>query len=253
MAIVPPVWAEWYVGGYGGFSSIGKITDVELPTYSDALVSSDPRFQNPSSNSLFQLSNNMQASDIKLKDSIMFGARVGHFFNRLGFPWLGLEIEGYTLEPKVKAQTLNATQTVTRYNPSLTPAAPAGGGCPAGPDSKPVTCTNNVSVPLTESSLRVTTLALNLLVRYPAKWVQPYVGVGLGGFWFNGTGQFDGSKIFPGLNALGGFKVRVSDHWGIFAETKYNRVSINGMGPTLGVQGTYSIFSWVGGISYSFE
>ena len=241
---------EWYAALYGGLSNFGNIDNVELPTLSNALLlQRDPslRFLNPLNTPGFELSDRVDASDIKLEDSLMFGARAGHFFDNLGFPWLGVEVEAFTTKPNVKNQTIRANQTVTRYDPVVNPP-------PVGDQiTGPVTFSYSNPQTLTDNELRVTTLAINIIARYPGKRFQPYIGTGIGGFWFRGNNQFDASKIVPGLNALAGIKVMLTDHWGLFAEGKFNRATVEGLGQTLGVKGNYSIFHWVGGITYTFE
>ena len=249
----PHARAEWYVSMYGGLSNFGNFDNVEMPTLSSGLLlqrSPSLAFLNPNNNPTFSLSDRVDASDIKLQDSLMFGARAGHFFNNLGFPWLGVEVETYTTKPDVKSQNIRAIQTVTRFDNS-------GPGCPAAPvcpnDTSPTTFTFSNPQALTESQLRVTTLAVNIIARYPGERFQPYIGTGLGGFWFRGKNQFDGSKIVPGLNALAGLKVILTEHWGIFAEGKFNRATVDGLGHTLGVKANYSIFHWIAGVTFTFE
>ena len=245
-----PVKAEWYVGMYGGLSNFGNFDNVEMPTLSNVLLlQRDPslRFLNPLNTPGFQLGHGVEASDIKLEDSLMFGARAGHFFDNLGFPWLGLEVEAYTTRPDVKNQTIRANQTVTRFDPVTTP--PPFGDQTTGPVTFPFSNPQTLS----DNELRVTTLAVNIIARYPGERFQPYIGTGIGGFWFRGKNQFEGSRIVPGLNALAGLKVILTEHWGIFAEGKFNRATVEGLGKTLGVKGNYSIFHWVAGVTFSFE
>lgn len=249
----PPVKAEWYVSMYGGLSNFGNFDNVELPTLSNVLLlQRDPslQFLNPFNTPGFQASHRVDASDIKLEDSLMFGARAGHFFDDLGFPWLGLEVEAYTTRPDVKNQTIRANQTITRFDPTSSPNGPGAGGTP---DTSPQTFSFSNPQVLNDNELRVTTLAVNIIARYPGETFQPYIGTGLAGFWFRGKNQFEGSRIVPGLNALAGLKIILTEHWGIFAEGKFNRATVQGLGKTLGVKGNYSIFHWVAGVTFSFE
>jgi len=252
--IVPlPAKAEWYVGMYGGLSNFGNFDNVELPTLSSVLLlQRDPslNFLNPNNTPGFQSSHRVDASDIKLEDSLMFGARAGHFFDNLGFPWLGVEVEAYTTRPNVKSQTIRANQTVTRFDPTGQPLGPGLGGAA---DISPQTFSFSNPQVLSDNELRVTTLAVNIIARYPGKTFQPYIGTGIGGFWFRGKNQFEGSRIVPGLNALAGLKVILTEHWGIFAEGKFNRATVEGLGKTLGVKGNYSIFHWIAGVTFTFE
>jgi len=244
------VHAEWFIAAYGGLSSIGNFENVELPILGESIADADADLFNPNDGSNFRRTVNLKAEDIQLEDSLMFGARAGHFFNEFGFPWFGIEIEAFSLEPNAKDQPLDLTLEATRFNPSvLNP--PPGGADPVGGADVPFTKFPQQN--LSKSSLRVTTLAINILARYPGEIFQPYIGAGLGGFWFKGEGELEGSRIVPGLNALAGLKVQLTEHWGIFGEAKYNRATVEGLGPTLGLQGDFSIFHWLGGITFTFE
>jgi opacity protein-like surface antigen len=112
---------------------------------------------------------------------------------------------------------------------------------------------NRSSLTLQESSLRVTTVAFNLIARYPGQFFQPYAGIGAGAFYFSSSnGSIQGRQFRPGLNLLAGAKVLVTDEWGLFAEGKYNLANVSDFDPTFGLSGMYSIFHLVAGVSYHF-
>lgn len=105
---------------------------------------------------------------------------------------------------------------------------------------------------LQESSLRVTTVALNLLTRYPGRFLQPYAGIGAGVFYFQGSSPVEGRQFVPGLNVQVGLKVLATEEWGLFVEGKYNLANVSNIDPTFGLSGMYSIFHLVAGVSYHF-
>lgn len=161
-------------------------------------------------------------SDLALKDSVAYGGKVGYFFP--GVNWLGVETELYNTTPHVKQQSATAS----------------GFG---------------ISVPtgtLPGFNLRVLTWGINAVVRYPGKTFQPYAGVGLGVFFANASfqGQSD-SDTAPGLNALAGLRMFVTDNLALFAEYKYNRATFN-LPNAIGFEADYSANIFMGGVSYHF-
>jgi opacity protein-like surface antigen len=241
-----PSGAEWYAAGYGGTSAGGKLRDVTMPDYGFALAKARAEYSFQPANG-DQLIQNFKTSDITLSNSPIFGAKVGYFFENPSFTWLGIEADAFTLKSDIKPATLSTDQDIT-YSP--------------GPNT--TGCTNLITPPcprtivqkgqfaLTASSLRVSAMTLNLIARYPGSVLQPYVGVGAGAFYFKSTGQFDGKQFSPGFNALAGLKIKASDEWGLFAEGRYNLASVNGLDPTFGLSGMYSMFHLVAGVSFHF-
>jgi opacity protein-like surface antigen len=140
--------------------------------------------------------------------------------------WLGTEIEAFNTTPHVKQQTL----TVSGMGQSSTDPDVSG------------------------RHFRVTTIALNVIARYPGTRVQPYVGVGFGGFFYQMQGFTEG--FAPGLNALAGARVFLAEHVALFAEYKYTHATLQfkdllGVG-TGTVNATYSTNAVVGGLSLHF-
>lgn len=241
--------AEWYVGGYGGVSVENSLRNVTMPNYGRTLAFQRYNF-NPSINPTFgdSLTQSYKTSDISLNSSPLFGAKGGYFFAAEGFSWLGVELEAFTSRPTIKSQTLNTTQDITliRGTPGVPPClAPPVANCSMQETLKS-------QLPLAESSLRLITVAFNVVARYPGKILQPYVGVGVGAFYFKGSGQFDGRQVVPGLNALAGIKVLATEEWGLFLEGKYNRATISNFDPTYGLSGEYSAFNVLAGVAYHF-
>ncbi|RPH76918.1 MAG: hypothetical protein EHM80_13620 [Nitrospiraceae bacterium] len=111
-----------------------------------------------------------------------------------------------------------------------------------------------VSVPgtllLEESTLRLVTVAVNLVMRYPGDVFQPYVGVG-GAFHFSSSGQIDGRQVVPGFNLQAGLKVLATEEWGLFVEQKYNYATITNLDPAgFGLSGLYNAINLLGGVAY---
>ena len=253
-AVPFPAGAEWYVAGFGGITSKSEFTQVEMPKLGESLASTttDPDLTNPTGNPFFQLNQNLQTDDVKLKQSWVAGWKAGYFFDRFGFSWLGVEIEGFSTNPKIKSQTVSGTQDVTRYNPTAAPDGPSDNTPPGSPDQEPVNFSIPRSISLDKSNLFVTTFALNGVVRYPGEFLQPYAGAGIGLFWFKGSNEFSNTEVQPGLNAFAGLKVKATDQWGVFFEGKYNRTSLEDFGKNIGLRGNYTMWLWVGGVSYHF-
>ena len=116
-------------------------------------------------------SEGISVSDLELQTSVLYGGKLGYFFPRAN--WLGIETEGYTTTPNLKQQVVTVT-------------GPGG----------------SISTVLSGKDVRVTTVAFNLVIRYPSKRIQPYAGVGVGVF-FLGIPGFE-SATSPGLNVLAG-------------------------------------------------
>jgi hypothetical protein len=239
--------AEWYVGGYGGYSRPSKLSDVRMPTLGDRQATASRPFALDYLNGDTQTSS-LSASDISLKSSGIFGAKAGYFFTAEGWSWLGVEIEAFTTTPTIKSQTIT-TQLDAIYTPRNINLNP-----PSGPPIVPTEKIVRGTLRLDESPLRLITVAANVIVRYPGSMFQPYLGVGVGAFYFfgSGSGQIDGRQMVPGLNALGGVKILATKEWGFFIEGKYNRATLTTFDPVYGLGGTYSTYNVVGGVAYHF-
>jgi opacity protein-like surface antigen len=157
-------------------------------------------------------------SDLELKTSSLYGAKLGSFFCRSCM--MGFETEVYTSTPNIKQQVVAGT-------------------------------------PIPEFDLRVTTWAFNLIFRYPGYNFQPYAGVGLGLF-FASPGSALGLKSDnwrPGLNVLAGVRYFLTQNIGLFGEYKYNSVDfkfdVQGF-PGTQFQANYKANIFAGGISFHF-
>jgi hypothetical protein len=255
MSALPyPADAEWYLGGYGGVSSPSSLKDAKLDTYGDRLAQQ----QFPYGLSSFPtgaqgtITSSFTSSDIGLKDSPIYGGKAGYFFVEEGYSWLGVELEAFTSTPTINSQTVTTNQEAF-YNP-FNPLGTQPGCSPPNPiQNCAQSIQNRSTLQLTESKLRLVTVAFNVVTRYPGKVFQPYVGVGAGGFYFtSSTGTFQGRQVVPGLNVEAGIKVLATEEWGFFVEGKYNYATITNFDPTYGLSAVYSAINFVAGVAYHF-
>jgi len=232
--------AEWYVGGYGGYSMPAKLSDVKLPMLGERQAQAQFPGFNPTLGDT--LTSSLSSSNISLKNSAIFGAKGGYFFKDEGFGWLGMEVEAFTTQP-----TINQQSATTLLDATFIPKVPAP------PLLVPTTIHQSGTVQFTESSMRMIAVVFNVVARYPGTTFQPYVGVGGGAFYFSSSGQIDGRQVVPGLNTQVGLKVLATEEWGLFVEGKYNYATITNLDPSgFGLSGVYSAFNILGGIAYHF-
>ncbi|MGA6828805.1 outer membrane beta-barrel protein [Nitrospira sp. NS4] len=129
--------------------------------------------------------------DLQLNDSVMYGAKLGYYFESI--KWLGVETEVFNSNPSVKQKDFG----------------------------------NGLILP--GQDFRVLTWApINVLVRLQMGKFEPYAGVGLGVFFSHLSGPSGSSSgTDVGLNTQLGLRFRVSDHVALFGEWKYNYANIN--------------------------
>jgi opacity protein-like surface antigen len=166
-------------------------------------------------------------SDLELKNSFLYGGKVGYYFS--GLKWLGVETEAYSSTPDIKQQA------VTVSFPGL----------------------GFVTGTLAEADLRVTTLAFNLLARVPGEKFQPYAGVGLGIFFagIDSSSGLDSDNAVPGLNILAGARYLLTKNLGLFGEYKFNHAhfsfDVTGV-PGAVLEADYNAHILAFGVSYHF-
>ena len=236
--------AEWYGAGYGGLSFGNKLYDVTMPERGLSVAQTQfPSVLIPTTGDT--VSQSFKTSNLSLANSAVYGAKVGYFFTREGYSWLGLELDAFTSKPDIKQQSLSTRQEFTFTPGSTTECLNLGTRCPQ-------VGVNNGTLNVRESSLRVAALTANIIARYPGKWFQPYAGVGGGVFYFTSSGQFEGRQFAPGLSVLGGLKLLATEQWGLFVEGRYNFSYVSNFDPIFGLNGSYQAVHAVGGISYHF-
>ena len=94
--------AETYIAGQVGYTISHDARGVEVI---------DPQFASP------PLPSGTTSSNIDLKNAIMYGMKIGHYFNAV--PWLGVEVEGFITTPHVLQQKV----TLWAQVPSATPVS----------------------------------------------------------------------------------------------------------------------------------
>jgi opacity protein-like surface antigen len=106
--------------------------------------------------------------------------------------------------------------------------------------------------------LRVTTLALNFIARYPGLTFQPYAGIGFG-LLFSRLGQAPGiqsdSDVSSGLNLLAGLRFFVTPYVSMFTEYKYQQATLvfdNAFPGAGGFIGDYRAQHLMFGVAYHF-
>ncbi len=164
----------------------------------------------------------------ELKNSIMFGAKLGYYSQTVR--WFGVETEVFRTTPHFKP----TVSTVTGPGGSVQTTTPG----------------SHLSV--------ITWAPLNIMFRHPGKRLQPYIGIGPGLFFANrstlGTDESQ-SNTKIGLNAQLGLRYFMSRHWALFGEYKFNYVRFNfNETPTAldGFKATYSAHIFAFGIGYHF-
>ncbi len=233
--------AEWYAAGYGGISLAGSLSNVNMPRLGDSRAQA--QYGSPPNTQLGEfLSNNFRSSDLFLKQSPMFGAKVGYFFNDFKLPWLGAEFEAFSTQPNIKTQSINTSLFINQCR-----IVPPAVSC------IPSTSTTNQTESFGEARLRVNTFAANAVARYRSGRFQPYAGLGLGLFHFSASGSVNESALTAGLNAQAGMKWFLTESVAAFSEYKFNRATVNLNDPVYGLKGTYEITHLTFGIGYHFK
>lgn len=208
--MIPPLQSRATLIVCGGLLALGAITasplvsSVRAETYvaveSGVTLPSDLQDINITSAGFTSLTQ----SDLALDSSVLYGARLGHYFRDTR--WLGLETRLSLTRPGVKQQDITLT-------------GPGG-------------ATTFTDVPgFNFQVITWTPLALNL--RYPGKRLQPYIGGGPALFFaklkdkVTGDSQNDGGLTLktgdwrPGLSAFAGLRFYLARNWAVFAEGQF--------------------------------
>jgi len=208
----PTAQAETYVGGQLGMTFPQALSNGEVTQ--EALGGLD-------------------ISNQPLKNSIMLGAKFGHYFSRA--KWIGVETGLSFANPHIKQGT-------------LTFSGP-GGSQTLGPFAG------------VYQRMIIWDVA-TLMVRYPKYRLQPYFGVGPALFF----GKLTGPSAPPGqsatnigLNVEGGARYYMTRRWALFGELQYHlsRLSYtsndsNPAADPFGFRATYSALTASIGVSYHF-
>lgn len=167
-------------------------------------------------------------SDLSLQNSLMYGAKLGYYFDSL--KWLGVETEVFNTNPNVKQQEV----TARAGRASITDTIPG-------------------------ENLRVLNWApINVMVRYQAGSFEPYAGVGMGVFFARlSQGGESTSDTSVGLNTQLGLRYKITQNIAAFGEWKYNRAhfSFDPSSPNQnvgGIKADYSANILAFGVAYHF-
>ena len=157
--------------------------------------------------------------DFDLQNSITYGGKVGYF---PGHSWYGIEGEVFHTTPHLKQLDLG----LGVQDPGI--------------------------------HMRVTTVGVNFIARYPGRTFQPYVGAGVGAaiahIGDTATVRSD-SDVATAWNVLAGLRVFVAAKVAIFGEYKYTGATLKfdqAFGPDGGFSGNYRAQHILGGLSYHF-
>ena len=196
-----PVQAEMYVAGQVGVNLPHSLSNVEWSAGGVTLG----------------------GNDLSLHNSLMYGAKLGYYFDSLR--WLGVETEVFNATPHVKQQNL----TIGPFDFGTAPGL----------------------------NLRVLTWApVNIVVRHQMGAFEPYGGVGLGVFFSRlSDGTDSSSSTDVGLNTQLGLRYRVTTNLALFGEWKFNHANIshnNLAGTGLNVSADYNAHNLVFGVGYHF-
>jgi outer membrane protein W len=173
-------------------------------------------------------------SNVQLNKSIVYGAKIGHYFNSM--PWLGVELEVFVTTPHRPAQRL--TLSIPGSGPFQYEEAGA---------------TN-----------RLVVVSPLVMVRYRAGAFEPYAGVGPGVFFlhqeqltFPGSpSNYSQSNTGYGLNTQVGLRYRLTNHVSMFGEWKYNygRIDLAGQADVnhFGINAISQLHHFVFGLGYHF-
>ena len=106
--------------------------------------------------------------------------------------------------------------------------------------------------------LRVTTIGVNLLARYPGRTFQPYAGVGVGtviAHLSDSATTQSHTGVTSGWNVLAGLRAFVTPYVAVFTEYKYTGATVRfdqAFGASGGFEGTYRAQHLLVGVSYHF-
>ena len=156
-------------------------------------------------------------SDVALKVSAVYGAKVGLFLQQptIGHgwrEWIGGEIDLSYSHPHVKAQSVRTSGTF------------------AGISFAPF------DLDIAGAHVRVMTAAMHVLVRYPGQYLQPYIGGGPAMFWgrISGIDLGTASDTSLGYQVVGGLRAilpgdttKRSLRWFGFLESRYQHASFD--------------------------
>jgi hypothetical protein len=158
------------------------------------------------------------ASDVKYDGSFLGGVKLGGWFNR----YFGLQAEGWYSRVKTPAQ--NVTVNVSGFG--------------------------SATVPTESDAADTYTGAVNLMLRVPARPIEPYVGVGVAVMHWRDADVKETTD--PGLNLLAGIQGHLGHNVMAFAEFKYTRLEMSPTVDGVTTTVTYQPIAVVAGLTLQF-
>jgi opacity protein-like surface antigen len=220
---------KWMTGLLSVFGLVSlSLTLISSPAEAEMYVAGQVGMNLPQSLSNVEYSSGgrtFDGNDQSLKNSLMYGAKLGYYFDSL--KWLGVETEVFKTTPYLEQQN------VTHLGGIHFLTAPG-------------------------AHLSVWTWApANIVVRHQMGAFEPYAGIGLG---FNvsrfSVGDGSSSGGGPGLNTQLGLRYRATTHLAVFGEWKFNHANIkhsNFLGAKgLDFSANYNAHNFVFGVGYHF-
>jgi opacity protein-like surface antigen len=219
---------KWMTGLLSVFGLVSlSLTLISSPAEAEMYVAGQVGMNLPQSLSNVEYSSGgrtFDGNDQSLKNSLMYGAKLGYYFDSL--KWLGVETEVFKATPHLKQQNVTI------------------GGIDLGT--------------LSGAHLEILTWApVNIVVRHQMGAFEPYAGIGLGfntSSFSDRNGSDNGGG--PGLNTQLGLRYRATTHLAVFGEWKFNHANIkhsNFLGAKgLDFSANYNAHNFVFGVGYHF-
>lgn len=225
------LYAESFVGGSLGYSFNGNLSSITANE--NTAYPFNPIATYPSYGDWGTLFPGAHYTDVKLKDTISGGLKLGHYFD--AYPSLGVELEGNYSRPNIKAQNVTITHPGFAdlvIDPSTDPATTLG--------------VDHFTEAQLGAKVQLFQFNLNALYRYQGfKEITPYVGLGpsLNILRITGTGvsgnivapfstegpdplsfgtHVSQTSINAGVNFKAGLEYRLDKDWGAGMEYHYN-------------------------------
>jgi len=175
----------------------------------------------------------LDLSNQPLKNSIMLGAKFGHYFARAR--WLGIETGLSYANPHLKEGSVTLSNSRGSATSDILPGV--------------------------HQRMIIWDVA-TLILRYPGYRLQPYVGIGPSLFFASLKGPEappGQSATAIGFNVEGGARYYMTRRWALFGEMQYHRARLgytsnddNDAADPFGFRATYSALTLSVGVSYHF-
>jgi hypothetical protein len=228
------LYAESFVGGSLGYSFSGNLSSITANENTNYPLGTGVTYTGGLADDTM-LFKGAHYTDVKLKDTLSGGLRLGHYFDQV--PSLGLEIEGKYSQPNIKAQLVKIT------HPGFANMIGLWSSDPTGPTFGETFGQSSFTEDQLGAKVNLFQFNLNALYRYQGfKDLTPYLGVGpslnilriTGSGWsgnivdpFPSGGPFPGPDIHQtsvniGANFKAGLEYKFDKDWGTGVEYHFN-------------------------------